>query len=303
MTLRGLFNPKNAAPDTGGQFKEGFVRVDDSTLAVVQDAGARRGPYVALKWAVTRLDEDQNPLEGSEGDTIQETLLFSLGGKSLACCHPGQAESPDDDEETVEDLGATIGVEGNTLRLLDKSWQIHPKSGLMHLMVSLDGKVKEAYTDRVWAPDWKGCVFYMKSLVTDDTIKGDDGKDRPITYKVVDRVVRGPGEGKSKEQAKAKTATGTAKKGAGEAEEMAGKVMTRLATDQKGATLTVKSLGVAVGQLLNKHKVDSKLHVPIITLIKDVAWVQRNQAKFGYQLDTTEGTITFGPEEDVLAGL
>jgi hypothetical protein len=303
MTVRGLFNPRNAAPDTGGQFKEGFVRVDESSLAVVQDPGARRGPYVALKWVVTRLDEDQNPLEGPEGDAQVESLLFGLGGRSLSKCHPAKAESPDDDGEAVEDLGEAIGTEGNTICMLDKAWQIHPKSALMHLMASIDGKVKEAYLDRVWAPDWKGCILYMKSLVTDDTIKGDDGKDRPISYKVVDRVVRGPGEG-AKAKVVAGKSAGAKKPVEGGAEDVAAKVMAKLAEARRGETLTAKSLGVAVGQLLTKHKVDPKLHVPIITLIKSLDWVKKGQEKFGYVLDEAEGTITFaGEDEDILAGI
>lgn len=296
----GLLNPKNAAPDTGGSgFKEGMIRVDTSVFRVHKDKDPDplpkdyipRDPICALIWDVTRLNENMEPMTDEHENPLIETLKFGLGGKSITKVHPGKAEGPDDEE--VEDLGVVVGTEGPTVFMADKDFQIHPKSAIHYLYNSLKNKVDEKFIDRVWAPDWNGLVVFMKSHVTDDKIKDSKGVERPISYKVVDKVVamgkKAKGEAASKGEVK-----GGADPKSKEAETKLVPILEALSSELDTTSITMKAFNTRVATALKKNEVDAKLHVPILALIKDEQWLKKNSDKFDMTVDFEERTVVFG---------
>ena len=302
---RGLLNPKNAV-EGGGGFKEGMVRVDRACFKVYQNK-AREGqealaPVLALIWGVTRLDPDNHePLKNDDGGDQKEELQMSLGGKSLNQAHPGKADSADDEE--VEDLKAEVGTEGPTVFLTNPTFKLNSKSGCSQLMESLrTAGFKEEYLDRVWAPDFVGCIFHMKNLVSKDTMTGSDGKEYTINYKVVDKIIRASYEKKGKETSQeTRQETKATAAGAGgasgrndEAEAVMATILTKLSEDLAGQTLTRKALSTRITGLLQANGVAPKLHVPALTLSKDNAWLAGHGAAYDYEFDAEKNTLTFG---------
>jgi hypothetical protein len=299
---KGLLNPKNAVKSTGGGFKEGNVRVDDSYFAVPKPQDPQPGMpdrliTTSLVWDVTRLDEELEPLTHPEDDTpVTERLLFSCGGKSLAQVHPGKAESPDDNE--IEDAGAEPGESrGNTLFLVNTSWMPHEKSSVSQLYGSLkDAGYKEEYLDRIWAPDFKGLVCRMKTKVTDERIRPDD--KNTINYKVVDRIIRAPYE-KPKSKTTGKAPVGAAANGqdkGAEAEGLLAMILVTLQEANPGVSMTRKALNTRINQQLQERKIDPRLFVPVMSFTKDDAWLRKHAADYGMTVDFDKGTVVFGDE-------
>lgn len=244
--FKGILNPKNAVESGGGGFQEGLIRVDDSAFVVFkmkprepkegeeERKFEERKPHIALKWSITRLDEEtQEPLVDEEGDPQTETLYFGLGGSSLTNkdgelqITPGDAEAPVDDFDDVKDLGDEPDTEGPTLYFHNREYKINKQAGLEYLFASLgtgmkpskDSKVKDEFggcgapdhvIDDCWAPHFKGLVCHMKSF-TSKFIAGEGKNARPVPYKIVDKIVIAPwdkkkkkAEGKSEGKAEAK---------------------------------------------------------------------------------------------------
>ena len=295
---KGLLNPKNAVKSTGGGFKEGIIRVDDSYFAVNKLPESSTSPIVAaLTWDVTRLDEELEPLTHPEDDTpITETLIFGCGGKSLPQVHPGKAESPDDSE--IEDAGDTPGhSRGNTLYLINQDWRPHEKSSVMHLFKSLQvAGYKEEYLDRIWAPDFKGLIVRMRTEVTDEKINPND--KNTISYKVVDRIIRAPYE-KPKSKTTGKAPVGAAANGqdkGAEAEGLLAMILVTLQEANPGVSMTRKALNTRINQQLQERKIDPRLFVPVMSFTKDDAWLRKHAADYGMTVDFDKGTVVFGDE-------
>ena len=288
--MAGLLHPKNFAPDQGGfEFKEGYVRIDVSEFRAcrprepkVKAADYVADPdYTALHWGFTRLDEDMEPMLDESDNPLTETVEFKAGKKSLASVHPGGADSMNDNE--VEDLGVAPGTAGPTLFMVNKEWQLHPNSGLAHLITSLQGKVDEKIFDRVWAPDWVGMVCFIKSR--------PNVKEKPtdmaynITY--VDRVVK---MGKSGGGSKA--ATG---KGDDAAAKALKPILEALSQECDGEKVTFKALHNRVSAALKKSSIDVKLHVGILALIKDEAFLKKSGPDYDMsEVNTEEKFVVFG---------
>ena len=305
MPLKGLFNPKNAAKSSGG-FKEGFVHVDASTYRVHRGKSAEgepeRQPVLALVWAVTRLDEDQANMTTDEGEPITEEIVFSAGGKSLAQLHPGRADSPEDHE--IEDAGVAVNAEGPTIHIVNQEWHPHEKASLTQLMESLKEKgVKEEYMDRVWAPDWVDCVFYLKNKVTGDKMQrpGKDGKlqDYDINYKVVEKIVRGPGQAKSSKKSNGKAdSSGLNGKSPEEAEQVVGSMLNTLSTEKDGEKMTRKALNVTLARMVAESGSDPKLQLAAMTLVKSDAWLAKNGPKYDIVFNPADNNVHFGAIKD-----
>lgn len=306
LMARGLFKQENAAQDTGGGgFKEGLIRVDASVYKVYQASPPttpgkkfeQRPPVAALSWAITRLDEDQSPLVDGDDNPITEVLTFGLGGKSLASVNPGDAESPDDEEPT--DLGVEVNTEGPTL-FFKGDFKIHPKSAAYHLMQSLlKAGFKEDYVYREWAPDYKGLVCFMKTFLDQENkMMGNDGVERPVGYKVVDKIIRAPYEKKAGKGAAAGAGAGdkAASNGKGDAgsEAILKPILEALSTELDGENLTFNALSKRVSKALQAGKVDAKQHVPVLALVKDVKWLTKNKAAYDMTIDADEQTVLFG---------
>lgn len=309
MARIALLDPKNFAPE-GSKFKEGYVRVDKSAYAVVQDrpygAQAQKPPYTALVWDVTRLSEELEPMNDDDGNPLTEKLNFSLGQKSLAMIHPGNGTGPDDDEP--EDLGEEVGVEGNTLLLKVDDFKLNSKSGLAKLSASL---TKMGYTalhmSRMWAPDFKGVVFHMKPELSDEKILGDDGKEHPISYKIADKffpagkVATGaaaplPKKGAQSEK-KAASGSGGANGKApadNDAEKLLDPIMLKLSEDLDKQAITRKALSAKVAGELQSAGIETKMHIPILTLVKDAGWLEKNGPRYDFSFNADAGTVTFG---------
>jgi hypothetical protein len=360
---RGLLNPKNAVESMGGGFKEGLVEVLKSSFQVHQSPLPRlrdedkmteeqkeeaiaklkerqRAPITALVWLVQRLDEEtQEPLTDDKDEPVTEELVFGLGGKSLGQVHPGLAAGPEDDEEEVEDLGTEPNTEGPTIYFVNKDFRINSKSSVVYLMQSLgDGRkaekkgedefpgcgFKEEYIDRQWAPDYVGLVAHMKTFLSGSTMKGEDGKDRPIAYKIVDKILKAPYEGKGKQKAGAGVGTGAGSTGAGgkkglqkasaktdsksatpasaesngsgssDAEKVIAPILQGLSEDLDGQKLTRKALTTRVGTILTSTNVAPNLHVPVLSLLKDPKWMAANGARFDMEYNADDNTVVFG---------
>ena len=300
----GLLNPKNFVESGGGGgFKEGIRKVVNSMFKVDHqefEGAAPRPPVVALVWTCERLDDDLDPMvDEATGEAMVETLKFPLGGKSLSKIHPAEATGPEDDEP--EDAGVEVNTEGPTLFVVDPKWQLDPRSGCAHLMASLAGKLKEGFLDNVWAPNFIGLVAFLKA-VPDEAVKiaGRDGVERPVNYKVVDKVITAPydgkkGKGKVAAPPAAAEPKGKDKAKGKEASPEETKLLTILkgiAADMAGETLTIKALGTMVSSALNKGG-DTKMLVPVQTVLKSEGWLAKNGEKVGLTVDEDDKTVTF----------
>jgi hypothetical protein len=300
----GLLNPKNFVESGGGGgFKEGIRKVVNSVFKVDHqefEGAAPRPPVVALVWTCERLDDDLDPMvDEATSEAMVETLKFPLGGKSLSKIHPAEATGPEDDEP--EDLGVEVNTEGPTLFVIDDKWQLDPRSGCAHLMASLSTKLKDGYLDNVWAPNFVGLVAFMKA-VPDESVKiaGRDGVERPVNYKVVDKVLTAPYDGKGKKEKKgvikpeaaAEPKAGKVKKEASAEETLLIDILKGIAGDMAGETLTIKALGTMVSSALNKGG-NTKQLVPVQTVLKSEGWLAKNGAKVGLSVDEDDKTVTF----------
>lgn len=284
----GLTNPDNAQK-SAGQFKEGLVRIDSNSYKVHKPKDPTTGepPIPATKWSwmVTRLDENQQPVVDEHDEPVTEELLFSFGTKSLPFCHPGQATSPDDDEP--EDAGTEVEAEGNTIYLVAADWKPNEKSSIIMLTRSMTkNMVKSDYINRCWTPDWNGCVFELKSV---EGGKGNDG--RTFNYKVVTRVLQGPG---SSSGAKKGGSAASSNGKPDNAEAVLAPILNSLSENLDGQALTRKAFQNRVREALEAKKVDSKLMVPVLSLCKDDKWLQDHGDTFDFFVDPIANTITFG---------
>ena len=290
----GLLAPKNYDESTGGlAFKEGIRRVTAAAFRVEQAAAfggdAQREPHVALVLTCERLDDDLDPMvDEVTGEAMSEDLSFGIGGKSLGKVHPASATGPEDDEP--EDAGAAPGSEGPTLVVLDDKWKMNGKSGLAHLNRSLDGKLRPEFFETIWAPQYVGLVAFFKSL-PDEAVTMKDrktGLDRAIAFKVVDKVIKAPYDAKGKKGA------GTVKdaNGGDWAAGLLDTVLKEIATEQEGEALTVKGLSAAVSAKVNKSG-ETKLLVPVQTLLKSEGWLEGVAKTYGFVLDREAGTVQF----------
>jgi hypothetical protein len=303
----GLLNPKNFVESGGGGgFKEGIRKVTAAAFKVDHqefEGSAPRPPVVALVLTCERLDDDLDPMvDDATGEAIIETLKFPLGGKSLSKIHPAEATGPEDDEP--EDLGVEVNTEGPTLFVVDQKWQLDPRSGCAHLMASLSTKLKEGFLDNVWAPNFVGLVAFFKT-VPDEAVKiaGKDGVERPVNYKVVDKVITAPYDGKTSKKGKgvdfaAKNAENKAAKAAKAPKEASPEetlligILKQIAEDMAGETLTIKALGTMVSSALNKSG-NTKQLVPVQTVLKSEGWLAKNGEKAGLSVDEDDKTVTF----------
>jgi len=307
----GLLNPKNASESSGGSFKEGNVLVTRSVFKVYKKPDypgqAPTEPVLALVWDVTRLDEDLNPLRNDEGDELKEQIVVSLGGSSLQKAHPGMAESPDADE--VEDLGDKIGTEGPTVFVIKDGWFPDKRAGITHLNDSL---IKKGFDpkilDRGWAADFTGGIYLMKTWIDEaNKLPSKDGVERGTPYKVTDKIIRfpyekkaGAGEKASGGGAKGKTAKGaTAAEGSEEAagsekETILNGILNELTEELDGEELSRKAFNQRVIGKLNLNEVDAKLHVPIMSLVKDDKWAAKNLKKYDMKLNAETNSVQIG---------
>jgi hypothetical protein len=315
---KGFLNPDNAAKSSGSSFREGPVRVAGSVFRVHQspprEGQPERVPVTAMVWDVIRLDEDLEPLTTDDGEPLHEELPFSLGGKSLSRVHPGLADSPDDEDDDIEDAGDEVNAEGPTLKLIDSTFRPHEKSSIVKLMSSLkNAGYKPEYVERVWAPDFIGLVAFMsveldKDMMQEYTDKNGKLEKRPTAYKVVSKIISAPYEKKDagkkapagkKDSATASTEKVDSKVGKNsEAEAALKPILEQLSTDRDGSTMSRKAFNNLVTTTLQSQKVSPKLHVPIISLIKDDAWLTKNGPKFDISFDAEEGKVTFGTPEE-----
>lgn len=282
----GLMNPDNAAKSGGGSFKEGVIRIDSNGYKVHKakagEGQAEAVPATKWAWAVTRMNEDGSaPLLDEHDVELKDELFFSFGGKSLPFVRPGKADTMDDEEP--EDLGTLEGTEGNTIYLNAPDWTPNEKSGLMMLTKSLASHgVTAEYLNRCWAPDWNGCVFEMKNLPD----KGADGK--PFSYKVVTKVIVGPGS--QKKGPRAVAANGKP----ADAEAVLAPILHKLSEELDGQALTRKAFLNRVRGSLEATKADTKLLVPVLALCKDDKWLGDHAQTFDYTLYPEDQTIMFG---------
>lgn len=329
---KGLLKSANFAESLDGfAFKEGFVRVDQASFRVHQNREQKKddGSTVpgmikfALVLSVTRLDEDQDPLKDEQDEDMIEDIILGLGSKALVGIHPGGADGPDDQE--VEDLGIEPGTEGKTVFFVNGDYQVHPMTAAAVFAASLEKAGWKEEFNRLWAPDFVGSIFHMKSQVGDKKMKDPrTGKDVDINYKIVDKIVRAgyeakktvKGAGAAKLEAVKGGKSAAAEKGEKVAEKVADKttapesapsknaeaesilkpILEHMSETQDGRRFTRKGFTTQVQAALQKEKVEPKLHVPILTLIKDDGWLTKNSSKFDMTVDLAAEpvTITFG---------
>jgi hypothetical protein len=345
---RGMFRQENLAPDTGGSFKEGNLKVIKAAVfrnhhPDVRPGQKDRGTVVAIALECNRLDEDLDPILDQDEEPVKETIILGLGNGSLKDVHPGVAgsleEALSEDGEGIEDQGTEDGEEGNTLFLVNKEWKLHPKTAAGIFFASLQkGREKEKEKGQFlfkgcqlppekvdalfYGPSWKGYVFHIKNWVDpDNTIKDEQGKDRTISYKVVEKVLKSPGKGGKeeekgeKEEKPAKTgkkkladdgdeapAAAAPKKEAKEGtngnkqvEGVVATILTKLSETNDGETITMKQFRTQAKEQLDKMgaKVDESLHVDIISTYKDIEWLVKHAEKYDMTVSEDRASVTF----------
>lgn len=221
----GLFNPKNAAPESD-RFQEGLLHVVSAKVAVTQREPRQGQDEEAKKLSLVLgclvLDQDtQEPKKDPDGQDERFDLILGFGSDLTEAewekrreleesgnpnderiklsiferFRPGKAASPDSDD--IEDQGDELDAEGNTIFVVDgaEEYKIHPRTGLMVFMKSLAAAGwKEEYFNRVWTPDFVGSTFFVGRHLeeTDQVEVGRDGKERKrtIPYRVVKQIIR-----------------------------------------------------------------------------------------------------------------
>jgi hypothetical protein len=278
----GLMNPDNAVKSTGA-FKEGVIRIDSNSYKVhkaqVGEGQPDNLPSTKWSWIVTRMNEQGNePLTDDNGESIKEELLFSFGMKSLPFVHPGRMDGPEDDPE---DLGTSIGAEGNTIYLNAVDWKPNEKSGLVVLTASLAKlNVSRTFIDRCWTPDWNGFIFHVASQ---EGPKSNDG--RVFSYKVATKLISAPSAKRT-----SKSANGAA---AGQdAGALLAPIISRLSTELAGQTITKKAFANRVKSVCDTSNVPNHMLVPVLTLVRNEKWLQEVGETFDFTV-TNDG-ITFG---------
>jgi hypothetical protein len=282
----GLMSPENAVKGAGA-FKEGFIRIDSNSYKVHQAKGEDAVPATKWVWQVTRLNESgEEPLVDEHDEPIREELAFSFGGKCLPFIHPARADGPDDEEP--EDMGTEVGAEGNTLYLNAPDWRPNERSGVIILTASMQkAGVKSEYLKRCWTPDWNGCVFEMRQSAPE---KGRDGRE--FSYKICSKVLVGPG-GKAKAAgAGSKVNSGAKAGGSSDLEPLLTGVIMGLSQEMDGQQVTKKAFVNRVRAALDEKKVDSKLIVPALTLVKNDIWLKERAGLL--DISVSENAILFG---------
>ena len=322
---KGFF--RDPAPEMAMGFKGGNVEVLESSFKVVHPdtpaGGTDPGAHPALVWKVKRLDDELQPILNSETDEpVIEELGFSVGNKFLSKIHPGKADSPDDKD--IEDAGYADGAEGNTLFFVNGPVQIHAKSAARVLYASLEDGLKdestgklfftgagvaEKYLDKIWAPYWKGCIFHMTGFANPLFLEMESRKDASkkfaVTYKIVDKIIRGPGE-KGKKGDAAESGKGGDKAAAGEKGGKSGasgdaevvaivkQVMNKLSEDQSGKELSFKLFWKAAGDTLKGLNPKAELLVPATQMLKDEQWLADNAKAFDMTVDADKRVVAIG---------
>ena len=319
-----------AAPDTGGsRFQEGNVEILDAKYLVhhpdVRAGSPDPGSHFALYLKAKRLDQDLNPIMDLESEEPRtEDLYFSFGKTSLLTMHPGLANSPDD--ENPEDAGTADGTEGPTIWTKSDDVKPHGKTAAYIFFASLhnglkdkDEKsvilkgvgMKQEILARQWAPDLVGCIFEMKNWVHPEKMerkneKGEKVGEQDITYRVVTKIIRGPGEqapvkapaAAGKGATPAAPVSAAAANGAGggnEAVQLAlNEIFDKLSTDQSGKALSFKALFKEAKGIVDGMKLDAKIMLDTMEEYRKPAWLTANAEKYDMTVDLSAKTVTFG---------
>lgn len=353
----GLFNPKNAAPESD-RFQEGLLHVVSAKVAVTQRE-ARQGQEeepkkLSLVLGCLVLDQDtQEPKKDQDGQDERFELVLTIGSDLTEAewekrreleesgnpnderiklsiferFRPGMAASPDSDD--IEDQGDELDAEGNTIFVVDgaEDYKIHPRTGLMVFMKSLAAAGwKEEYLNRVWAPDFVGSTFFVGRHLeeTDQMEVGRDGKERKrtIPYRVVKQIIRAGYEKKAGAQGKGKPApkgqqaappaqvsapapakgkvkaaappaapapaaappSTTANGDAGTADLLEA-IMTELAGELSGQSMTLNALAAKVGKKVTEQGGKATQIVPVLKLLKSQEWLEEQALVYGMSVD------------------
>jgi len=116
----------------------------------------------------------------------------------------------------------------------------------------------------------------------------------------VDKIVRAGYEKKKGAGAEsAKVTPIDSKKGGGatagaEVEAILKPILEKLSEDLDGQQLTRKALTTRVSGALQSGGVPPKMHVPVLTLVKDNTWLSKNAAKYDITFDAEANTVVFG---------
>lgn len=302
------------------------------------DDGSTTPGEIKLAWVlgVTRFDEDMNPLKDEHDEDLTEEFVLSLGGKALAQAHPGKADSPEDEE--VDDQGDEVNSEGNTIFMVNPDYKLHPSTASAKFMDSLNNAGWKEDYNRCWAPDYVGSVFFVKGEPNKIEGKVDKkGKPVEYDVKVVSKIVKAGYEvksgGASKAAAKAgksaqaaeKQSKGAGAEASGVAEKAAAAekadnsakspspaeaalkpILQKISEHYDGQRFTRKALVTKVNMALQNGKVEDsvtgkvepKLHVPVMSLLKDDKWMTANSlpksGDYDMTYDAEAGTVTFG---------
>jgi len=304
MPIKPLLNPDNAIESALG-FKEGLVRVEQSVFKVHQPKSGEgqpqdRNPFLALVWQVTRLDEEtKEPMRDDDGNPVTEEVVFSFGATSLAKVHPGMADANGIDPD---DLGVEINTEGPTVFIKDKNYWLNTKAGITHLMKSMKEKgTKKEQLDRVWAPDWVGSILYLKSVTAPDKMwrpnKAGVLEEATYSYKVVERIERGPRASAAPEKPKVvvkgkATASAANGKPDSDPEVQIKPLIEQISQEKTGKSMSKKALIAHLITVINDHGL-GKQTPNLIGLVQDDKWLEANGPKYDFAFNPADNTIAF----------
>lgn len=287
----------------GLNFEEGWFEIVEAGSIVHEfppskETGESFGPGCNVRLMLQRTDADG---KRTNDDPIEE--FFSCG--SLEKFHPGKASGRDDEEP--EDQGDELGAEGNCIYSVDGD-RMYQSSKWVRFVNSLEAK---GFSAEILAAGYLPDLVGTKGFATTITLprgRNYTGKNEPRAL-VVDKITVKPYEkggkagGKSASAAAAK-ATTTAKaaaktnaapkaesNGDSELSDTALSMLSILAGNCAGQTLTDKQIRAKMVSVMAKNGVPAKQHKAMLDQVSDAEWLEAQCGEMGWGFEG--GEVTF----------
>jgi len=282
--------------------QEGYFEVTKSVCAVHQfppnsKTGKQSDPFTAIRWSLTKLNEDWTVADESE----QAVLPIRLS--TLDKMRPGNLNNPDDMDEEPEDLGNEVDTEGNSIYGEDGA-KVSGNWGAMEESLRKCG-FRANVIERSYLPDFVGMKFHLKTVDAGSYKDKNTGEEKKATNLVCDQIHTFPYEskGKAKAGAKGKAAAKSAAAPAEESNDDAKGALLEVLSDpddgfkkvvKSGAEIKRSMFQVQLQLMLTRKKVDKGIVPAIMTLVKsDDDLVALAEESGLFAVDAEAGTITF----------
>lgn len=275
--------------------QEGFIEVIGAITKMHQyppnkKSGEQSGPFCCVQLEVARLDD--------KGVRLDDTSIFqefTVGGNDRNNpgqfkFHPGKAESGAD--EDPEDMGTEVDVEGNCL-FAEEGSKLNKQSKWIRFTDSLEEKgFKSDVLANGYMPDLIGLKCHVHTITLPKMPNSTSEKEN--TAIVADKVLQFPYDVKKGKAAAGKAATAAAASKPGpkivpaaapvaapagvsdDPEVIALEKLTALVNDAEYSGkdgVERKKIQTVVQTKLMRERVNTKLHKPVMDLIKNDEWL------------------------------